>query len=195
MPGTVFHIELLQAYITNLENGSAEDVAKARIMRDHPAYANLGALGPDILRYRPARKAAIDTLANTTDLNTLDQNAQQALAQQIVPNPEMAPYGVAYRLLVPHFAELDAMEAFLTDLLNVVTNEDIDALIALQPQLDGLQATLANFQSLEEAAKTIYTAAGLAAIVGKPIIQSGIMQGSVHIAGFASLWLTFEYLR
>src|SRR6185503_11454119 len=102
MPGPAFHFEILRLTIEALGAGTAADKTKAKIMTDHPNHARLGALGPDFLRYRPVETAALDTLINTPDLSMLSADDQKTLAQQVFPNPEMALYGVLYRVLVPH---------------------------------------------------------------------------------------------
>src|SRR5262245_54068156 len=146
MPGPAFHLEVLRLAIQTLAGGSTADKAKAKVMTDNPAFAQLGSLGPDILRYKPVATEALDTLVNTKDLTTLAPADLAKLALQVAPNPEMALYGVLYRVLVPHYPEFQAIDDFLAKMAGIAASEDLDGLKnakaefdAVKPKLDALK--------------------------------------------------------
>src|SRR5262249_25134692 len=139
MPGPAFHLEVLNLAIKRLSTGSAADRAKAKILTDHPNHARFGALGPDFLRYRPVPTEALDTLINTPDLSTLSSAEKTTLAKQVEPNPEMALYGVLYRMLVPHFADMQAIDDTLSKVAGIAAAEDINGLKSVKSEVDGLK--------------------------------------------------------
>lgn len=157
-------------------------------MRDHASFAQLGALGPDVLRHRPIPIDAVDVLLNTADLTTLTPDEQEDLARKVQPNPEMCPYALAFRLLVPQFNTLTTLEALVDSLLAIAISEDVDALIAADKDLKAIQPSLQGLQNLEAEAKKVYTAGALAVALGKPTLM-----GSTALPPKA--WRGYEYLR
>ena len=189
MPGPAFHLEVLRLAIEALDAGSAADRDQARIMRDNLPFARLGALGPDLLRHRPVPTAALDTIVATADLAALSPPDREALGLQIVPNPEMAVLGAAFRLLVPHYPDLLAIDDLLRRLADIVATEDIERLKAAKDELDALGGRLDALADLKEELRRIYAAGTLAAVLGRPPIQAK------DRAAPASRWRPHEYLR
>ncbi|MHA6324113.1 hypothetical protein [Roseivivax sp. CAU 1753] len=187
MPGAPFHLSLLDLSIDALAGGSAADQAIAQIMKDNHEFAALGAVGTEMLRYRPVAKDAVDKI-ETADLNTLPQADQQALIQAIFPNPEMAAYAVAYRQILPFYKEITEIQQTLEDLATAAENEDVDALKALESDAQGLQAKFQNLQGLTDAITKTYSAGALGAIGGRPPIQA---TPSLP----AATWRGWEYMR
>lgn len=188
MPGPAFHLHVLDLVIDALAAGSPDDAALADLMKREGAHARLGALGPDLLRYRPVPAAALDTLINTPDLTTLTPDEQKALAQQVVPNPEMAVYGLLYRLLVPKLGDIRDIFALFERLQAIVDAQDLDALKAAKDDLDQLQPRIEALKDLVELSKPLQSGGALAIIGGLPSIQG-------DNPGVARLWRGFEYLR
>jgi hypothetical protein len=187
MPGAAFHLTLLDLAIASLNNGSAADQAIAQTMQDHHDFAALGALGTEILRYRPIAKDAVDKI-ETADLTALSQAEQEELIKAIFPNPEMAAYAVAYRQILPFYKEISEIQQTLADLAVAAENEDVDALQALEADAQGLQAKFQNLSGLTDAITKTYTAGALGAIGGRPPIQAAQ-------ALPAAAWRTWEYMR
>jgi len=188
MPGAAFHLVLLDLTIDALKGGSADDQAIATIMSDNHTSAALGALGTEMLRYRPVDSAAIDTIEQTQDLSMLSQQDQETLIQQIFPNPEMAPYATAYRQIVPFYADLIEMQTLLADLAVIADNEDVNALEGRKTDVENIQPKFQNLQTLTDALTKVYEAGVLANIGGRPPIQAP--QALPAVA-----WRGVEYLR
>ncbi|MEO0938478.1 MAG: hypothetical protein AAFY38_10020 [Pseudomonadota bacterium] len=187
MPGAAFHLTLLDLSIDALSSGSAADQAIAKTMNDHREFAALGAIGTEMLRYRPIAKDAVDTI-ETADLSSLPQADQEAVIQAVFPNPEMAAYAVAFRQILPFYSEITEIQQTLADLATAADNEDVNALQALQSDAEGLQAKFQNLQGLTDAITKTYAAGALGAVGGLPPIQA---QPSLP----AATWRTWEYMR
>lgn len=188
VPGPAFHLQVFELVVGALAAGSPGDVALSDLLKTHSAHARLGALGPDLLRYRPVPVAALDTIINTDDISTLTPDEQKALAEQILPNPEMAIYGLLYRLLVPKLADIQSISDLLDKLQSIIEAEDLDGLKAAKDELDQLQPKIEALQELVDIAKSIQTGGGLAIIAGIPPIQG-------DNPNIAHVWRGFEYLR
>ncbi len=171
MPGPAFHFKVLDLAVAQLGGSGAADAAKAQVMKDHPTFARLGALGPDLLRHTPVDTKALDTLTQK-DLKTLSQDELKALALQVHPSPAMAVYGVLFRVLVPMFANLSEVDAFLAKMAGIAAAEDAEALKASKAELDAVKPKIDGLKALGDAGQASL-AAGLGAVVlGKPLIQT-----------------------
>ncbi|PHR62032.1 MAG: hypothetical protein COA47_04890 [Robiginitomaculum sp.] len=198
MPGPAYHLVILDKTIESLSVSSAEDQATAKIMKDNLAFARLGALGPDFLRYRPVEGDAIEKILETDDLSTLSEDEKKDLGRQLYYNPEMAPYATAFRVIVPFFADLREMEAFLAGMAVIAADEDIDALKAQKANSDALKPKFEGLQELVKSGKKVYGAAVLANVGGKPTLQAEVT-GLAKIDAVKLLspatWRPVEYMR
>jgi hypothetical protein len=185
MPGPAFQFKMLDNTITALHS---VDATKAAVMRNNLAFAYLGALGPDLLRYLPVADAnLLNKIFNTisTDLNKGKPKAQaimdliSGLSQQdkvtLFANPMMVAYELMFLKIVPVYWPLfQDIHNYLDKMDAIAAAQDVNALKAMKSAGDTVQTESAKIKS---DLKNDLTAVGVVATamisVGIPWVQSG----------------------
>ena len=172
MPGPAFHLQLLELTIRSLEAGSASDKAKAQAMRANMGHAQLGALGPDLLRGQAVTPDVLDAFVAVTDWSALDAATAKTLLQKSHPNPEMTLYGLLYRVLQPHLDSLAAIDAYLATMLGIAIAEDANGLKNAKPLTDATKPAFDDLAKLKPDLEWLYRAGRFLTQAGLPVIQS-----------------------
>lgn len=170
MPGIPFHFQVLERTIAALE---AAGDPRAKPMREHPAWARLGALGPDLLRYafiedRDLLKKVEEILAGTATVDTLPTVEQLELHRKLLM--------IGYRSLFGKFRDmwpvLDQIHGFLDEMDAIVAAQDADALQAQKQAAEDLKSTLAPLTGASDGGAAIYEAFKQIITLYRPNIQA-----------------------
>lgn len=185
MAGPAFYFQVLEQATAALAGGSAADKDRAQLLNDHAAFAHLGALGPDLLRYVPVDPALLDRIdaAGVLGLGTDDQ-------LEVVRHPLMVAYGMLYRKIVldlwPFLAQL---LAFYDHLDAAAAAENADQLAALDGELNAIQAGASTITDLASRLNKLRDdVAGPVIVAARPVIQTDYPLA-------VKQWRGFEFLR
>jgi hypothetical protein len=160
MANLAFHLEVLDQVINKLVAGHDP---RGTLMKKHPEFAALGALGPDLLRYQPISQQLSDALHGLVTSNPPGQlsawlpPAPTATAttlanlSELLMNPTGAIYSMLFReLVVPAWPTLNSLNALISKLDAIAQAQDTIAAVEAATELNGLQgqiSTLTNLQS------------------------------------------------
>lgn len=179
MAGPAFHLRVLRQTIDAL---TAAGDPRGPLMDAHLPYAQLGALGPDLLRYQPVGKAVLDKFEEK-GLSGLEPLELLELRNGSV----MAAYALVFPALLQVLPVLEALHDFLDKLDQIAADEDEDALKEMEDELNAIQQQVS----------------GLSAVLQGTTIQTRIGELLVlrpHIQGAANpnntpAWRPVELLR
>lgn len=186
MAGPAFYFQALRRTIDALQAGSAADQARAAVLQTHSAWAHLGALGPDLLRYTLPDAALFDSINAPGGFMSLSADEKV----QISRRPLMVCYGMLYRnLVLDVWPFLQKLHDFYDQLEGIAAAEDATALAGLEDEFNDIQASAATLTGLAPKAEALRSEViGPAIILAKPVIQT-----SVPLA--VKQWRAFEFLR
>jgi hypothetical protein len=151
MPNLAFHIKVLD----QMRQGLPANVQA--VLSNNPQFAVLGAMGPDLLRYRPVSRDLAAALAGLVRKNPVGKltDLPSNLLQELFVKPFGGVYALLFNVLVvPTWPVLNTVRSTLDSMDLLAQLETIDALdgivslaLTLQPeinQLQNLQPTLTN---------------------------------------------------
>jgi hypothetical protein len=133
MPNLAFQLKVLDQVVENLVG---QGDPRGALMRDNPQFAALGALGPDLLRYRPISPELSDALAEQVQKKPPDIPDITTLSLDLLLEVFLDPVGAAYALLfrfivVPKWPVLNGLKRLLDRGDAIAQAEDSGALPGL----------------------------------------------------------------
>jgi hypothetical protein len=181
MPGVAFHFEVVKQITDAL---LASDPAKGKMLDQHPEFARLGALGPDLFKFIPVEAELLDAI---TEEGVDGLGTPQLL--EMVRSPMMVCYAMLFRnVVVPLWPLLASLHTFYAQMHDIAVAEDTDQLKNMLPQAKDIEAKVPVVSGLGTKAQELLKIVGVAIVAGKPIIQT-----DAPLA--VKQWRPFEFLR
>jgi hypothetical protein len=163
MPNLAFHVKVLDQAIKQLGSDPL-----AAPLSSNRRFAVLGAMGPDLLRYRPVGKDLASTLAGLVGSNQNLMSLSDDQLQELMAKPMGGAYSVLFSALVlPVWPVLGRISDFLDkmDAIAAPNNEDANALQQAQSEAQSIQNDINSLQSLRPKLES------LTQVIGQIVIQ------------------------